>query len=96
MALGRIKWRYYLVYIFINIAYVVYFYFYLIDTRGLPLEEVTMLYDYPRKDARRMAREEMEKRVAAEEERTRGTHKLETANSRMSGEKDAVHYVERV
>ncbi|KLT43819.1 general substrate transporter [Cutaneotrichosporon oleaginosum] len=96
IALGRIKWRYYLVYIFINIAYVIYFYFYLIDTRGLPLEEVTMLFDYPRKDARRMAREEMEKRVAAEEERTRGTHKLQAVNSRGSGEKDVVNHVERV
>lgn len=73
-----------------------YFYFYLIDTRGLPLEEVTMLYDYPRKDARRMAREEMEKRVAAEEERRGHEHKLETVNSRGSGQKDVVEHVERV
>lgn len=83
-------------YIIINICYVIYFYFYLIDTRGLPLEEVTMLYDYPRKEARTMARAEMEARVAAEEERNRGTNKLATVNSHGSGEKDIVQQQERV
>lgn len=71
------QWKYYLVYIAINIAYVIFFYFYLIDTRGLPLEEVTLLFDYPRRTAREQAHAEMENRVQAEEERRRGATKLD-------------------
>lgn len=64
-------------YIAINIGYIVYFYFYLIDTRGLPLEEVTMLFDYPRRTAREQAHAEMENRIQAEEERQRGLGKMD-------------------
>lgn len=74
------RWKYYLVYIAINIAYIVYFYFYLIDTRGLPLEEVTLLFDYPRRTAREQAHAEMENRIQAEEERQRGLGKLDADN----------------
>lgn len=72
IALDAIKWKYYIVYIGINILYVIYFYFNMIDSHGLPLEEVTLLYEYPRKDARTMARAEMDKRIRAEELRQRG------------------------
>lgn len=84
------RWKYYLVYIVINIAYIIYFYFYLIDTRGLPLEEVTLLYDYPRRTAREQAHAEMENRVQAEEARQRGLGKMDgdfTADDKASEER---------
>jgi hypothetical protein len=40
-----------------------YFYFYLIDSRNLSLEEITLLFDYPVHEARERAAEEMESRV---------------------------------
>ncbi|TXT04870.1 hypothetical protein VHUM_03953 [Vanrija humicola] len=80
IALDAIKWKYYIVYIGINILYVIYFYFNMIDSHGLPLEEVTLLYEYPRKDARRMAREEMETRVRDQELRQRDGKTLDEKN----------------
>lgn len=52
-------------YVAINLAYMAYFYFYLIDSRNLSLEEITLLFDYPVKEARERATEEMESRVRA-------------------------------
>jgi hypothetical protein len=69
IALQAIAWKYYIVYIAINGAFVVYFYVYLIDTRQLSLEEITLLFDYPRKEARERAAEVMAGRVHVIEEK---------------------------
>lgn len=52
-------------YVAINVLFIVYFYFYLIDSRNLSLEEITLLFDFPRRVARERATEEMESRVRA-------------------------------
>ncbi|BEJ12731.1 hypothetical protein CspHIS471_0211910 [Cutaneotrichosporon sp. HIS471] len=65
IAFEKLTWRYYFVYVAINLAYMAYFYFYLIDSRNMSLEEITLLFDYPRKEARERATEEMESRVRA-------------------------------
>lgn len=57
--------QYYLVYVVINLLFMAYFYFYLIDSRNLSLEEITLLFDFHHKEARERASEEMESRVRA-------------------------------
>ncbi|EJT45948.1 sugar transporter [Trichosporon asahii var. asahii CBS 2479] len=72
IAFKAIAWKYYILYIAINAAFLVYFYFFLIDSRGMSLEEITLLFDYPRKQARQRAAEDMHARVQARiEEKTR-------------------------
>lgn len=61
--------QYYIVYVVINILFLIYFWFYLIDTRALSLEEITMLFDYPRKEARERAAEHLQERIRLEQER---------------------------
>lgn len=68
IAFKAIAWKYYILYIAINAAYLVYFYFFLIDSRGMSLEEITLLFDYPRKQARQRAAEDMHARVQARAE----------------------------
>lgn len=65
IAFKAIAWKYYIVYLAINAAYLVFFFFYLIDSRGMSLEEITLLFDYPRKEARQRAAEDMRARVEA-------------------------------
>lgn len=65
IAFKAIAWKYYILYIAINAAFLVYFYFFLIDSRGMSLEEITLLFDYPRKQARQRAAEDMHARVQA-------------------------------
>ncbi|TXT04473.1 uncharacterized protein COLE_07292 [Cutaneotrichosporon oleaginosum] len=68
IAFKAIAWRFYIVYIAINAGYMVYFYFYLIDSRGMSLESTTLLFDFPRREARQRADEGMQARVAARAE----------------------------
>lgn len=64
IAFKAITWRLYILYIAINAAFLAYFFCYLIDSRAMSLEEITLLFDYPRKEARQRAAEDMRNRVA--------------------------------
>jgi hypothetical protein len=89
IAFKAIAWRFYIVYIAINACYAVYFYFFLIDSRGMSLESTTLLFDYPRREARKRAEEDMQIRVAARAE-------ARAAAADMEKEKGEIDMVENV
>jgi sugar porter (SP) family MFS transporter len=51
IALERIMWRYYLVYVGVLVAVVVFMFFYVPETKGLSLEEVRIIFDGQHVDA---------------------------------------------
>ncbi|BEJ18276.1 hypothetical protein CspHIS471_0705530 [Cutaneotrichosporon sp. HIS471] len=83
IAFKAITWRFYIVYLVINAAYAVYFFFFLIDSRGMSLESTTLLFDYPRREARQRAEEEMQARVAARSEAAMAKADLKTEKSEI-------------
>lgn len=54
-ALAVITWKYYAVYIAIDIFYVLLIYFYFPETKGLSIEEVSLVFDYGTKEGRNRA-----------------------------------------
>lgn len=63
IALKAITWKYYAVYIGIDILYVILIYFYFPETKKLTIEEVSLVFDYGMKDGRKMAVAAMEERM---------------------------------
>jgi hypothetical protein len=45
VALGRIAWKYYLIYVGVLVAVINFIFFYVPETKGLSLEEVSSIFD---------------------------------------------------
>lgn len=72
IALAAITWRYYAVYIGIDIVVLALIYFFFPETKNLTIEEVSLVFDYGRKGDRKRAAEDMGRVVmshAADEEK---------------------------
>lgn len=69
IALAAIGWKYYAVYIGIDIGYVLLIYFYFPETKKLTIEEISLVFDYGTKDGRKKALEAM-KTLATEDKKT--------------------------
>ena len=59
-ALAALTWRYYAIYIGIDILYVILIYFYFPETKQLSIEEVSLVFDYGTKEGRTRAAAELE------------------------------------
>jgi hypothetical protein len=55
IALQAITWKYYAVYIAIDIAYAIGIYLWFPETKQLTIEEISLVFDFPGKDGRKMA-----------------------------------------
>jgi hypothetical protein len=66
IALSAIKWKYYAVYIAIDLGYLVFIYFCCPEIRGLTIEETSIVFDYPTKDGHRLAQEAFRTRLQAD------------------------------
>jgi hypothetical protein len=67
IALQNIAWRYYGVYLGVLAAYFTIAYFCYPETKGLALEEITLVFDYGRKEGRQKAAERMRGESRVEE-----------------------------
>lgn len=63
IALQAITWKYYAVYICIDIGYCFLIYFCFPETKKLTIEEVSLVFDYGMKDGRKMAVASMKERM---------------------------------
>ncbi|GFZ47588.1 hypothetical protein JCM24511_05332 [Saitozyma sp. JCM 24511] len=83
IALAAITWKYYAVYIVIDIGYVLLIYFYFPETSKLSMEEVSLVFDYGTKEGRKMAAERLERATQAVESGTEkaAEEQLETTPS---------------
>ncbi|RSH88913.1 hypothetical protein EHS25_002575 [Saitozyma podzolica] len=86
IALAAITWKYYAVYIAIDICYFILIYFYFPETKGLSMEEVSLVFDYSTKEGRKMAAQALE----------RATHDAELAAEGYKGEKHGEERLESV
>jgi hypothetical protein len=86
IALAAITWKYYAVYIAIDICYFILIYFYFPETKGLSMEEVSLVFDYSTKEGRKMAAQALE----------RATHDAEIAAEGYKGEKHGEERLESV
>lgn len=86
IALAALTWKYYAVYIAIDIGYFVLIYFYFPETKGLSMEEVSLVFDYSTKEGRKMAAQALE----------RATHDAELATEGYKGEKHVEERLESV
>lgn len=59
IALAAITWKYYAVYIGIDIIVLALIYFFFPETKNLTIEEVSLVFDYGRKGDRKRAAEDM-------------------------------------
>ncbi|RSL94636.1 hypothetical protein CEP52_012514 [Fusarium oligoseptatum] len=55
IALQAITWKYYAVYIAIDIAYAIGIYLWFPETKQLTIEEISLVFDFPGRDGRKMA-----------------------------------------
>lgn len=66
IALDAIAWRYYAVYIGVDLVYVFLIYFFFPETKKLSIEEVALIFDYDIKDAHKNAAANFETRMCAD------------------------------
>ena len=90
IALAAITWKYYAVFLFVQLVYLVLIWFWLPETKGLSLEEITNLMDHEDfRHARKEVREEMITKVEVNEH-----DKIADGDVKITGE--TVEHVEHV
>lgn len=75
IALAAIGWKYYLVYVAVDAAVIVVLYFFVPETKGLTMEEVSGLFDKTTADANAQVAEDVRQKHAADrDEKGEGVH----------------------
>ncbi|KAM0748630.1 hexose transporter protein [Meredithblackwellia eburnea MCA 4105] len=64
LALAKLTWKYYAIYIAVDCLYMLWIYFGFPESRNLQLEECGRLFDYPVRQANRLVREAVEEEMA--------------------------------
>jgi hypothetical protein len=74
IALAAITWKYYAVYIGIDIIVLALIYFFFPETKNLTIEEVSLVFDYGLKGDRKRAAEDMGRNNRTDGEGLKGGH----------------------